>query len=310
MSTATVTLSGVTKLYGAQLAVHRVDMSLRAGERVALVGHNGAGKSTLIKLMLGLVRPSEGRIEVLGEDPAHCAAKARTRIGYLPENLVLQPSMTGEELMAFYARLKGQPVAHNRAILERVGIAEAAPRRIGTYSKGMRQRIGLAQALIGMPQVLLLDEPTSGLDPALRQSFYEIVADLAKGGATVLISSHALAELEGQSDRVVVMNEGRKVADGTIGELRHFAECPVRIRITMPTDDAGLPARLIGNAGQCERVGTHMFEIRCTNAAKPDIVRRLAGSPVPFENIEIASPTLDEIYAHFLRRDIPREAAE
>jgi len=310
VSTATVLLTDTSKHYGAQLAVQGVDLTLRAGERIALVGHNGAGKSTLIKLMLGLVRPSGGRIEVLGEDPAHGAAAARSQIGYLPENLVLQPSMTGRELMVFYARLKGQPVSHNQAILERVGIAEAAGRRIHTYSKGMRQRIGLAQALIGKPRILLLDEPTSGLDPALRHSFYEIMGELAHGGATVLISSHALAELEAQSDRIVVMNEGRKVADGTIDELRHFAKRPVRIRVTMPTEDANLPMRLVGNAAQCERIGKHTFEIRCASTAKADVVRRLAASPVPFQDIDISSPTLDEIYAHFLRHEVRSKAAE
>lgn len=311
MSEATVTLSGVTKHYGAQLAVEGVDLDLRAGERIALVGHNGAGKSTLIKLMLGLVRPTQGRVTVLGEDPAHRAAvRSKLQIGYLPENLVLYPAMTGRELMDFYARLKRRPLADNRGILERVGIAEAAARRIDTYSKGMRQRIGLAQALIGKPRLLLLDEPTSGLDPALRQSFYEIVGELAREGATVLISSHALAELEGQSDRVVVMNLGRKVADGTISELRHLAERPVRIRITFESDAVPLAPEIFGNAAQWEWVGKGVLEIRCHAADKAFIIRKLGQSHMPFRDIDIAAPTLDEIYAHFLRREIHREAAE
>ena len=142
----------------------------------------------------------------------------------------MHPSLTGAETLAFYARLKGQPVAGNAALLERVGIAAAAHRRVGTYSKGMRQRLGLAQALLGNPRALLLDEPTSGLDPALRQSFYEILGDLRREGATILLSSHALAELEGQVDRVVVMNRGKKVADGGIAELRHLAAIQPRIR--------------------------------------------------------------------------------
>ena len=310
MTAPTVTLKGVSKHYGALTAVADVDLTLRAGERIALVGHNGAGKSTLIKLMLGLVRPAAGRIEILGEDPARGAARAKADIGYLPENLVLPPAMTGAEIMNFYARLKRQPVAANAAILERVGIAEAAARRIYTYSKGMRQRIGLAQALIGHPRVLLLDEPTSGLDPALRHNFYDIMGELARGGATVLISSHALTELENQADRVVVMNRGRKVADGSIAELRQLAERPVHIRVTLGENGIDILPETLGPSVTWSRAGGRVVEIRCAGAAKVETIRRLAASPLPIEDIEIAESTLDDIYAHFLRRDERREAAE
>jgi Cu-processing system ATP-binding protein len=257
--------------------------------------------------MLGLVRPTRGSIEVLGEDPSHHGAvRARTEIGYLPENLVFPAAMTGAEIMTFYARLKRRPVSDNKAILERVGIAAAAERRVGTYSKGMRQRLGLAQALIGTPRVLLLDEPTSGLDPALRQHFYEIMAELGRSGATVLISSHALAELESQSDRVVVLNRGRKVADGTIAELRSLARRPVRIRITLADERAVLAPESLGNVLEWERIGARTIEVRCSEADKVDYVRRLANLPAPLSDLEVLQPSLDEIYAHFLQR----EAAE
>jgi Cu-processing system ATP-binding protein len=171
---ATVRLDAVAKHYGAVQAVDEVELTLYPGQCVALVGHNGAGKSTLIKLMLGLVRPTAGRVEVLGADAAgHAFGRLRSAIGFLPENVVFPPAMTGAEVLAFHARLKRRPVRRNVALLERIGFADAAGRRAGTYSKGMRQRLGLAQALIGAPRLLLLDEPTSGLDPALRQDFYD-----------------------------------------------------------------------------------------------------------------------------------------
>ena len=310
MNEPTVTLTGVTKSYGTLTAVAGVDLTLRAGERIALVGHNGAGKSTLIKLMLGLVRPTAGRVRLLDENPARGACAAKFSVGYLPENLVLPQAMTGAELMNFYARLKRRPVVDNAAILERVGIADAAARRTYTYSKGMRQRIGLAQALIGKPRVLLLDEPTSGLDPALRHRFYEIMRELAAGGATVLISSHALTELEHQADRVVVMNRGRKVADGSITELRRLSEHPVRIRVTMANGAAAALPEALVPPSDWTRVGEHVVEIRCAGAAKVETLRRLAASAVPMADIEIAETTLDDIYAHFLRRDGERKAAE
>jgi Cu-processing system ATP-binding protein len=290
MTDETIVLRSVTRRYGAVVAVDAVDLTLRAGECVGLVGHNGAGKSTLIKLMLGLVRPDRGSVEVLGEDPsAGAAALARRALGYLPENVALHPSLTGLETMAFYARLKGQPVRANAALLERVGIDGAAHRRVGTYSKGMRQRLGLAQALLGNPRALLLDEPTSGLDPALRQSFYEIIRHLRGEGTTILLSSHALAEMEGQVDRVVVMNSGKKVADGGIFELRGFAAIAPRVRLRAEADAAE-------DFSEWSRLPDGRFERSCAEEEVATVLRRLPNSA---RDIEILRPSLDDLYAEF-----------
>jgi Cu-processing system ATP-binding protein len=193
---ATIEVERVTKRFGAVEAVRGVSFDLPEGRTVALVGHNGAGKTTLLKMMLGLIRPSQGCIRVLGEDPASGAFAARRRLGFLPENVSFNAALTCRETLSFYARLKREPATSVPKLLDRVGLSAAADRRVGTYSKGMRQRLGLAQALLGEPRVLLLDEPTTGLDPALRQSFYEIVQGLRDRGATVFLSSHALTELE------------------------------------------------------------------------------------------------------------------
>jgi Cu-processing system ATP-binding protein len=303
MTAPTVSLAAVAKAYGRQRAVSGIDFTMAAGERVALVGHNGAGKSTLMKLILGLIRPTEGRIELLGIDPAgRSSGAARRAVGFLPENVAFSPSITGAELLAFYARLKRQPVAGNAALLERVGIAAAAGRRVGTYSKGMRQRLGLAQALVGRPRVLLLDEPTTGLDPALRQSFYEILDELAADGASVLLASHALAELERQVDRVVVLNHGAKVADGTLATLRRFAPVFARIRLTLKQQEGEAPPPAItGNGLIWTRIEDRVWETRCADADKLPLVRRLLDAPLPLADIDVVAPSLDEIYAGFLR---------
>lgn len=298
MSPATARLSAVDKRYGDQIAVTNVDLVLQPGERIALVGHNGAGKSTLIKLMLGLIRPTGGRVEVLGESVGWRSTASRTAVGYLPENVVFPPAMTGRELMAFYARLKRQDVAANTGLLERVGLAAAAGRRVGTYSKGMRQRLGLAQALIGAPKLLLLDEPTTGLDPALRRAFYDIIDELAREGATVLLSSHALAELEPRSDRIVVMNHGRKVADGTLSDLRALARRPTRIRASF-RDRARLPQE-IPPGETWRKIDESAIEITCDEAGKVAVLGRLMALADRPRDLEIMSPTLDDIYAHFL----------
>lgn len=298
MTAETVILRGVTHRYGRQEAVRDLDLTLHAGECVGLVGHNGAGKSTMIKIMLGLVRPSIGSVHVLGEDPgAGAATRARRELGYLPENVALQPSMTGAETLAFYARLKRQPIAANAALLERVGIADAAHRRVGTYSKGMRQRLGLAQALLGNPRALLLDEPTTGLDPALRQSFYEIIRDLRRDGAMVLLSSHALAELEGQVDRVVVMNRGRKVADGSIADLRRMAFIQPRIRLRLPFAPRAVANGPDAWAGWTAGAGG-LMELACDEDDVGAVLRTLPGDA---RNIEVIRPSLDDLYAAFQR---------
>lgn len=275
-------LTQVSRHYGPHVALDRVDLTLGTGERVALVGHNGAGKSTLIKLMLGVTRPTGGEVCVLGADPAsHGAATVRYALGFLPENVAFHPSATGAELLAFYARLKRQPVSRNMDLLERVGIANAAHRRVGTYSKGMRQRLGLAQALIGRPRLLLLDEPTTGLDPASRQEFYHILQELSRDGAAILLSSHALAEIEYNTDRVVLLDRGRKLADGTLYELRRSFRQEVRLR--------GM------------RLGEGAFEIRCREDEKLDALRRVLTEP-GLTDLEIMPASLDDIYAEALQR--------
>jgi Cu-processing system ATP-binding protein len=297
--TVCVELAGLAKSYGDQMAVQDVDLSLRRGECVALAGHNGAGKSTLIKLMLGLITPTRGSVSVLGRNPA---AGGHADIGYLPESLALYPSMTGAETLSFYAKLKRQPVARNAALLEKVGIAHAAGRRVGTYSKGMRQRLGLAQALLGTPQLLLLDEPTAGLDPALRQNFYQLLGELREQGVTVVLSSHALAEVEGRADRIVIMNCGRKCADGSMSDLRRLAALPIRIRLRLAR-----PLRLMVNdSGRWfvgwKHLGEGSYELECSEEEKVAVIGSLGTLGLPIEDVEIIAPGLDDVYAHFLQR--------
>jgi Cu-processing system ATP-binding protein len=298
--TGTVEIRNVVKRFGKVEAVRDVSFALLEGETVALVGHNGAGKTTLMKLMLGLIRPTGGHITVLGEDPAAGEFAARRRLGYLPENVSFNAALTGHETLSFYARLKQEPKQSVAKLLDRVGLTHAANRRVGTYSKGMRQRLGLAQALLGEPRVLLLDEPTTGLDPALRHNFYEIVEELRGRGATVLLSSHALTELEERAGRVIIMNRGIKVADGTLDELRRIARLPTRIRLKVT--DAGLAnvPNWLGRSQEWRRINGHMVEIDAAPDQKIEVLRRATDEGAPVEDLDVFPPTLDELYAHFL----------
>ncbi|RIJ04077.1 ABC transporter ATP-binding protein [Achromobacter sp. K91] len=298
MSTDLVALTGVSKHYGAHQAIDGLDLQLREGECVALAGHNGAGKSTMIKLILGLIRPTRGRVAIFGQD-AHspAAARLRGRIGYLPETVALHPSMTGEETLAFYARLKRQPLSGNAALLEKVGIAGAARRRVGGYSKGMRQRLALAQALLGQPRVLLFDEPTTGLDPASRLMFYDIVHELRAAGATILLSTHALSELAGHADRIVVMKAGKKIADGAMSALRRSTGLPIRIRLTFADASAPPPG------SDWRRIDAGRFELACPESGKVEAIRGIGALSSAIADLDIQVPGLDDIYAHLLERE-------
>jgi Cu-processing system ATP-binding protein len=294
--TPTVSVSGVEKNYGAVRALRDVSFDLVPGRLSALVGHNGAGKTTLIKLMLGLIRPDRGAIRVLDEDPAAGEFSARRLLGYLPENVAFNAALTGRETLSFYARLKRIKPSKAWDLLDRVGLTNAVDRRVGTYSKGMRQRLGLAQALLGRPRVLLLDEPTTGLDPALRQTFYEILDELRDGGATVLISSHALNELEDRAEHVLIMNRGLLVAQGSLSELRKISRLPIRVSLDLAGSNEAAPAWI---AGETLPTPNGRVVLVPDDTRKMDLLRVAAGDP-RVRNIEIAAPTLDELYAHFL----------
>ena len=296
--TATVEITGVSKRYGKVEAVKEVAFSLNAGETVALVGHNGAGKTTLIKLMLGLIRPTSGGIRVLGEDPARGDFAVRQRLGYLPESVSFHMALTGRETLAFYARLKRVALKSDNSLFERVGLAqEAADRPVRTYSKGMRQRLGLAQALLGEPRILLLDEPTSGLDPALRRSFYDLVSDLRARGATVMLSSHALTELEGRANRVIIINRGVKIADGTLDDLRRIARLPTRITVK-PAGNGTDPAWVNGATRWKREEG--LLQADVLPEEKIALLHDITADPLALAGLTVIEPTLDDLYAHFL----------
>ena len=210
---------GLVKRYGEQVALAGVDIGVQEGELLGLLGPNGAGKSTLVKIACGLVRRSEGAISVCGGDPSD--RSVRSQIGYLPELFRFQPWMTANEVLIFHQELARSSGGQNERaeLLRLVDLADASSRRVGHMSKGMQQRLGLAQALIGNPKLLLLDEPTSALDPTGRRAVRELLLELKGRGVAVLLNSHLLTEVELVCDRVVIIHDGHVVAEGSPSEL-------------------------------------------------------------------------------------------
>jgi len=207
-------------------AVDSLSLEIRRGEVFGLLGPNGSGKSTTIRMLLGLSRPDSGSVRLFGLPPDSMEARART--GYLPEQSYLHPFLTAEETILYYAGLSGldRRTARRRTaeLVEMVGLKESARRRVGDFSKGMARRVSLAAALVGKPSLLIMDEPTSGLDPVSTKEVKTLVKALAAGGMTVLTTSHLLADSEDICDRVAILDAGRKVAEGRIGELGQSLE--------------------------------------------------------------------------------------
>ena len=290
----------ISKHFGRVKALREVSFALPPGELVALAGPNGAGKTTLLKLILGLIRPSGGTIQLLGEDPTAGSLTIRRQLGYLPENVAFNDALTGRETLSFYARLKREPAETSLSLLERVGLTGAAGRRVVTYSKGMRQRLGLAQALLGNPRALLLDEPTSGLDPAFRERFYELVRELRDRGTTVLLSSHALTELEERADRIIIMKEGLIVANATLGELRRVAQLPSRVLLTMADAMSADDTAKLAAAASMRRINPYVLEFLCPERDKMNLIRRIVADGTRIADLEVVPPGLDRLYAHFL----------
>ncbi len=295
-----VDVSALVKCYGDKSVVRDVDLDVRRGERMVLIGHNGAGKTTLLKLMLGLTHPTAGTVRVLGEDPARADAAHRRRIGYLPESVAFHSAMKGREVLTFYARLKGVAPSDCADILERVGLARAADRRVSTYSKGMRQRLGLAQAMLGKPDLLFLDEPTSGLDPSLRRKFYDLIDTFSLSGTTSLTSSHSLNEVEARADRIAIMKSGAIVACGTLAELSRQAGLPIVVRLRVMAGNAASVAERLAPLGDIRRVNDHGIDLSCLGASKMVLFRHIAGLGEVIEDVDVIPPRLDEIYNHYM----------
>jgi ABC-2 type transport system ATP-binding protein len=217
--TAALSVSGLQKTYGSVRALKGVDLTVGEGELVGLLGPNGAGKSTLVKIACGLVTPTAGAAEVCGAPAGSIAA--HRELGYLAELFRFPDWCTAQELLELHQRLAESDggASERGELLELVGLSEAGERRIGTMSKGMQQRLGLAQALIGRPKLLLLDEPTSALDPAGRRTVRALLEELRSRGTSVLLNSHLLSEVELVCDRVAIIARGSLVAAGTPAEL-------------------------------------------------------------------------------------------
>ncbi len=294
-----VEIQGVSQRYGSMTVLHDLNLNLGEGEVLGLFGHNGAGKTTSIKLILGLLAPSEGQVKVLGRAPND--PQVRRQLGYLPENVTFYPQLSGRETLRHFARLKGAALSQVDELLEQVGLAHAADRRVKTYSKGMRQRLGLAQALLGEPKLLLLDEPTVGLDPIATQDLYLLIDRLRQRGTSIILCSHVLPGVEAHINRAAILAKGRLQAVGSLSQLRAEAGLPVRIRASGVSERDSWLQRWTDAGHSARGLSESSLEVVAVNGHKLVLLRQLLGESEP-EDIEIHQPSLEDLYRYYMER--------
>jgi ABC-2 type transport system ATP-binding protein len=301
----------LTKRYATTLAVDHVDFEVRSGEIVGILGPNGSGKTTTILMLLGLTEPSEGRAEVAGFDPLREPLEVKRRVGYLPDSVGFYDGLSARDNLAYTGRLAGlsrREIDERFAeAMARVGLPDVGLERVGTFSRGMRQRLGLAEILMKRPGIAILDEPTATLDPHSTQEFLGMIRALKNDGTAVLLSSHHLDQVQSVCDRVALFNQGRIALAGSVTDLAqrvlgggHVIDIEVR--------GVGVRDRLTGMPGvvRVQVMGPQLYRVDCERDLRPDIARLLAPSS-ELTGIRFAEPSLNEVYTRYF--DEARHAA-
>ncbi|MFB6282279.1 MAG: ATP-binding cassette domain-containing protein [Haloferacaceae archaeon] len=301
---AAIEINGVTKRFGDVTAVDDLDLTVPEGEVFGFLGPNGAGKSTTINLLLDFVRPTAGSASVLGHDVNEESKAIRERTGVLPEGYEVYERLTGREHVEFVIESKDAD-DDPRELLERVGVADAMDRRAGGYSKGMKQRLVLAMALVDDPDLLVLDEPTTGLDPNGARAMRELVREENDRGATVFFSSHILGQVEAVCDTVGILQDGELIAKDSVEGLRAATEGDVKLFVTV-ADAAGLDGALDAVRGlpavADATVEGDRVAVSCDGDAKMAVLNALEDEGVAVEDFETEEASLEDLFSAYTER--------
>jgi ABC-2 type transport system ATP-binding protein len=303
---------GLTKRYGAKVAVDHIDLEVRAGEIVGILGPNGSGKTTTILMLLGLTEPSGGYAEVSGFDPLREPLEVKRRVGYLPDQIGFYDGLSARENLVYSGRLagltRGEIDVRFADAIARVGLTEAARSRVGTFSHGMRQRLGLAEILMKRPSIAILDEPTTALDPHSTREFLAMIRGLKEDGTAVLLSSHHLDQVQSVCDRVELFSGGRVALSGTVTDLAAQVLGGGHV-IDVEAHGADVAGQLFATPGivRVQQIGPDLYRVDCQRDMRAEIARRLAQS-AELTGISFAAPSLNEVYNRYFEE--ARDAAD
>ncbi len=304
MSETVIATRGLTKRYGVFPAVDGLDLSIFAGEVFGILGPNGSGKTTTILMLLGLTEPTAGTVEVLGFDPLRQPLAVKKRVGYLPDAVGFYDNLTARENLAYTARLAGlagtESIARIAMALDRVGLARVADSRVGTYSRGMRQRLGIAEVLMKDARIAILDEPTSGLDPQATQELLDLIAELKREGMTIVLSSHLLGLVQSICDRVALFRKGRIGIVGRVDELARQVLGGNHV-VLVEAEGVDLVAVLGGlpGVGTVKALRNGATRVDCDRDVRPEIASRVVAAGGSLRNMAISRATLDEVYVRY-----------
>ncbi len=304
MSEVVIETRALTKRYGASTAVEKLNMAIRAGEVFGLLGPNGSGKTTTILMLLGLTEPTEGQARVLGFDPLREPLQVKARVGYLPDQVGFYNELTARENLSYMAKLNGlrRHEAQERIaeVLERMGLLEVADRRVATFSRGMQQRLGLAEVLLKRPQVIILDEPTLGLDPEAARDFLNTIRSLRAQGITILLASHLLHQVQIICDRVGLFLKGRMALEGTVKELaQKFLGGVYRIRVEAEGPELEKALRDLPGVVRLKPLDSRCYELEAQEDVRAAVARAVAASGGRLLSLHLEEPGLDEVYARY-----------
>jgi ABC-2 type transport system ATP-binding protein len=304
---------GLTKAYGDLVAVDNLNLAIRRGEVFGLLGPNGAGKTTTILMLLGLSEPTRGRAEVVGFDPTRQPLEVKRRVGYLPDDVGFYAELTGRQNLRYTAALNGieRRAANDRIglLLEQVGLADAADRRVEQYSRGMRQRLGLADAMVKDPSVMILDEPTASIDPAGVTDVLALIQALARdNGVTVLLSSHLLHQVHQVCDRVAIFNAGRILAQGRMAELAEQLagdQLELEVGLDGPADQVEAALRALTGVTDVRRDprDPSLWHVTGPQSIRDHLAVDLAARGLSIRHLRRVGDELDEIYLRYFTRD-------
>jgi ABC-2 type transport system ATP-binding protein len=297
---------GLLKLYGSTRAVDAIDLNVRKGEIFGLLGPNGAGKTTTILMMLGLTETSGGSVDVVGFNPVRQPLEVKRRVGYLPDTVGFYDNLTARENLTYTARLLDIPRREmGRRIMEameRVQLADVIDKRVGTYSRGMKQRLGIAEIVMKKAEVAILDEPTSGLDPHATHELLEMIRGLKRAGVAVLLSSHLLDRVQSVCDRVALFNKGKIALMGTVVELANQvlgAGHPILVEAS--GTDVAAALRGIEGVQQVVADGDAAWRVVADRDVRAEVARRVVSAGGSLTRLAELQPSLEEVYTRYFQ---------